>query len=96
MDGFKLNPYDSCVANKIVNGKQMTVIWHVDDLKVSHMEPQEVNICISKMRSIFEGANGKMKVTRGKNHEYLGMDLDFNTKGAVKISMIPYVKKRLK
>ena len=24
-DGFVLNPYDSCVANNFVNGKQMTV-----------------------------------------------------------------------
>jgi hypothetical protein len=34
-DGFVLNPYNSCVANKVLNGKQMTVCWHVDDLKVS-------------------------------------------------------------
>ena len=37
-DGFKINPYDPCVANKIINGTQMTVIWHVDDLKISHAE----------------------------------------------------------
>jgi len=36
--GFKINPYDHCVANKIVNGKQCTIIWHVDDLKISHMD----------------------------------------------------------
>ena len=24
-DGFVLNPYDSCVANKVLDGKQMTV-----------------------------------------------------------------------
>jgi hypothetical protein len=30
--GFKVNPYDPCVANKIVRGRQMTVSWHVDDL----------------------------------------------------------------
>ena len=33
---FMLNPYDSCVANKVMNGKQMTVCWHVDNLKVLH------------------------------------------------------------
>jgi len=43
-DGFVLNPYDSCVANKIVDGKQMTVCWHVDDLKVSHCDPVQVTI----------------------------------------------------
>ena len=36
--GFKLNPYDPCVANKMVNGDQLTVSWHVDDLKSSHMD----------------------------------------------------------
>jgi hypothetical protein len=41
-NGFKLNPYDACVANKTVNGKQMTICWHVDDLKVSHMDPAEI------------------------------------------------------
>ena len=32
--GFALNPYDACVANKVIDGDQMTVVWHVDDLKV--------------------------------------------------------------
>src|SRR6056300_1158898 len=31
-DGFKLNPYDSCVANKTLPcGKQITICWYVDD-----------------------------------------------------------------
>ena len=34
--GFKLNPYDPCVANKIVHSKQLTIAWHVDDWKGSH------------------------------------------------------------
>eukprot|EP00957_Ditylum_brightwellii_P097935 7458768-Ditylum_brightwellii.AAC.1 len=37
---FELNPYDPCVANKIVNGKQPTVTWHLDDLKVLHEDPE--------------------------------------------------------
>ena len=38
--GFKVNPYDPCVANRIVNGKQHTVTWHIDDLKSSHVDPK--------------------------------------------------------
>ena len=34
--GFIFNPYDPCVANKMVNGKQFTITFHVDDLKASH------------------------------------------------------------
>ncbi len=31
--GFEINPYDPCIANKMAEaGKQLTVIWHVDDL----------------------------------------------------------------
>ncbi len=35
--GFEINPYDPCVANKMVNGMQMTIRWHVDDLMMSHV-----------------------------------------------------------
>ena len=38
--GFELNPYDLCVANKMVNGEQLTICWHVDNLKSSHIDPK--------------------------------------------------------
>ena len=34
--GFVLNPYDPCVANKMIDGHQITVCWHVDDLLIGH------------------------------------------------------------
>ena len=40
---FKLNPYNPCVANKMVNGEQLTIFWHVDDLKSSHIDPKVNN-----------------------------------------------------
>ncbi len=41
--GFQINPYDPCVANKTVNGNQLTVSWHVDDLKISHKDSKVVD-----------------------------------------------------
>ncbi|CAJ1934800.1 unnamed protein product [Cylindrotheca closterium] len=38
--GFVFNPYDGCIANKIVNGKQQTIQFHVDDLLSSHIDPK--------------------------------------------------------
>ena len=38
-NGFQANTYVPCVANKDINGSQMKIIWHVDDLKVSHKDP---------------------------------------------------------
>ena len=40
---FKLNPYDLCVANKMVNSHQSTICWHVDNLKSSHINPKVNN-----------------------------------------------------
>ena len=40
--GFELNPYNPCVANKIIGGKKMTFFCNVDDLKVSYVDPREV------------------------------------------------------
>ena len=35
--GSYIKPYDFFVSNKIVNGKQLTVVWHVENLKISHV-----------------------------------------------------------
>ena len=32
------------MTNKVVNGNQLTVCWHVDNLKVSHCDSVQVTI----------------------------------------------------
>ena len=34
--GFITNLYDPFVANKMIGGSQFTIVWHVDDMKLSH------------------------------------------------------------
>jgi hypothetical protein len=34
--GFTINPYDPCVANKIVEGHQLTVCWYIYDFLIGH------------------------------------------------------------
>ena len=46
----------------------------------------------AKYEQLFEDGSGAMTITRGKIHDYLGMQLDFSTPGEVKVTMIPYVK----
>jgi hypothetical protein len=89
--GFELNPYDPCVANKLVDGKQLTVSWHVDDLKVSHHQTKVVDDFINWVKKTY-GSIGEVKTTRGKVHEYLGMKLDYTEKGKVIVDMIDYVE----
>ena len=89
--GYTINPYDPCVANKMINGKQHTVTWHVDDLKLSHVDPQ-VNTDFLKWIKRQYGEIGEVKVCRGKVHDYLGMILDFTVPGQVTIDMRDYVR----
>ena len=84
--GFTLNPYDSCVANKDVDGQQCTITWHVDDLKISHIEEQVVRSIIQQIQENF-GQHSELSMHIGKRHDYLGMILDFNTPGTLEINM---------
>ena len=94
--GFKINPYDPCCANRVVNGKQMTIIWHVDDFKVSHAEEKELDKFIEWIKENYEDPDiGMVKVTRGKIHNFLGMTLDYSSDGEVKIDMVEYVKRMI-
>ena len=74
--GFELNPYDMCVANAMIDGSQCTVCWYVDDNKISHKELTVVKDIISKIEDKF----GKMEVTYGDEHTFLGMKLKYNRK----------------
>ena len=49
--GFELNPYDLCVANKIINGSQCTIAFYVDDNKIAHKDPA-VNYFVSNTKII--------------------------------------------
>jgi hypothetical protein len=51
--GFEINPYDPCVANKMVNGTQMTVRWHVDDLMISHTSQDDIMAFVKKIKDIY-------------------------------------------
>ena len=93
--GFNLNPYNGCVANKIVDGKQITICFHSDDCKILHVATKVVDEAIkwlqTKYESIFKDGLGVMKVCRGKYHKYLGMALDYSNKGECCVTMCDYL-----
>ena len=67
--GFVMNPYDSCVMNKEVDRKQCTILWHVDDLKVSHVDPQVVTDVLTLLAEEYR-EDSPLTITRGKQHDY--------------------------
>ena len=83
----------------MVNGKQQTILWHFDDCKISgsnKTNDEFIEVIHDEYETIFKDGLGKMTVSRGKKHKYLGMDLDFTTKGEVKVTMADYSKEFIK
>ena len=66
-------------------------MWYVDDNKISHVNPNVVTNVIQKI----EGKFGKMSNTRGKEHEFIGMNLKFTDDRKVKVSMKKHVLKAI-
>jgi hypothetical protein len=89
--GFTINPYDPCVANCMINGSQCTIAWYVDDMKISHIDPNVVTEMIEKLESHFD----KMTVTRGKEHCFLGMDITYNENRTAEIKMESHLQKAM-
>ena len=90
--GYKVNPYDPCVANKMINGKQHTITWHVDDVKSSHVDPK-VNDAFHAWCEKMYGSDeiGHVTTVRGKVHDYLAMNLDYSEKNKLKVDMEYYI-----
>ena len=90
--GFEINPYDVCIANENIDGNQCTIAWHVDDNKVSHFNQELIDSIVEKLETYF----GPLKVTKGRKHKYLGMNLDFRKDRKIEIDMIEYIKAIIK
>ena len=50
--GFRLNTYEPCVSNIIVNDKQHTIVWHVHDVKSSHADTNVIGHQFCKPSSL--------------------------------------------
>ena len=68
----------------MINNKHMTVVFNVDDLKVSHGKSFEITNFAGYLSSIYGG----LTVYRGEVHDYLGMYLNYIKQVKSKGSMI--------
>ena len=68
---FKLNPYNLCVDNKIIEGDPLTILFHVDEVKEVHKEKNVVDIFENWIDFMYGYPEiGKFTLARGKFHEY--------------------------
>ncbi len=88
--GFEVCPYDPCVASlESPGGKQITVIWHVDDLMAMCKEDFKLTKFSCYSAKIY---GTKLAMHTGHEHDYLGMDMEFTSEGTLQVSMITYLK----
>jgi hypothetical protein len=91
--GFVVNPYDPCIANKIVDRHKLTLRWHVDDLMISHIDMSAINDFLRELKVIY---GDSLAESTGKQHNHLGMIFNFSSKNEVQINMNLDISKIIK
>jgi hypothetical protein len=88
-DGFTPNPYDVCTFNKFgEDGKQITVVVHVDDLLVTCETTATLEAFHEHLKSVYKETTMKT----GDVLDYVGMTFDFSEEGQVRITMDGCIK----
>ena len=68
-EGFVMNAYDKCVVNKMIDGKQCTLGFYVDENKLSHVDPKLVDGVFKIFEVYFPG----LVLEREQTLNFLGM-----------------------
>ena len=76
----------------IVAEHQLTLLFYIDNLLISHIYSQMVTNYIKRLDEI-HGSNNPLSVTCRKLHEYLGMTLDFCVPSSCIFSQCNAIKK---
>jgi hypothetical protein len=85
--GYTANPYEECIFNKMVRGKQLTLALYVDDIMATCEDAKALDEDIAALRKRYK----EVTVKEGQQHSYLGMTFDFATKRKVRVTMRGYV-----
>lgn len=74
--GFVQNPYDKCVFNKTVEGHQVSLALHVDDMLVTSVDVKDLNALAASIMSKWSNS------TRhdGPVVDFVGMTMDYATR----------------
>ncbi len=88
-----VNPYDPCMANMTIKrGKQLMVVWHVNNLMASCGEDFELTRFSCYLSKIY---GPKLSMHTGSKHNYKGIDMEFDSNGILDVSMIKYLQKAI-
>ena len=64
VNNCRMNPYDPCVANQMLNGSQQSILFHVDNFKLINKYPKLsdsfIRVLCEEYESIVEDGYGEM------------------------------------
>mmetsp|Transcript_42936 Transcript_42936/g.62916 ORF Transcript_42936/g.62916 Transcript_42936/m.62916 type:complete len:134 (-) Transcript_42936:472-873(-) len=75
----------------MINGKQCTITWYVDNNKLSHVDSKVVDEVLKMVKGHF----GELVISRGKEHDLLGMKIKICDDRKVDILMIDQIQEAI-
>jgi hypothetical protein len=90
--GYEPNCYDRCTFNKMIEGNQITIQFHVDDLKISYMKQSVIDSVLDDLNKEFGTPKKQLAATTGVIHDYLGITIDYSERDRVKFTMYDYLE----
>ena len=81
--GFEINPFDRCVANKMIEGKYCTISWYMDDKKLPHKKPTVISYIIKKAEKSF----GDLFIVIRNKHTLVWMIIDIK-ENEIQVDMV--------
>jgi hypothetical protein len=88
--GFVVNPYDQCVFNALIEGVQVTVAFHVDDLLITSKSETALEVVVNGLKEQFVAVT----VNPDPKHSYLAMNIVSSDKD-ITVDMSGYIQKLL-
>jgi hypothetical protein len=76
----------------MTDGNQITIQFHVDDLKISHMKQSVIDSVLTDLNNEFGTTKKPLAASTGHIHDYLGLTIDYSETGKVKFTMYDYLE----
>jgi hypothetical protein len=90
--GYEGNCYNRCTFNKMIDGHQITIQFHVDDLKISHIKQSVIDSVLNDLNIKFGTSKKPLAAATGDVHDYLGITIDYSESDKVKFTMYDYLE----
>jgi hypothetical protein len=76
----------------MIDGNQVTIQFHVDDLKISHVKQSVIDSVLDDLNRTFGTTKKPLAATTGMIHDYLGITIDYSEIDKVKFTMYDYLE----